>query len=100
MVLLRFEWHNPVSWKLKLPPPLGGVVVQEILKLSWTEKITNKEVLQRMDKKRTLISILRARKLRYFGHLIRLSNLYKTLLEAENCWNIAGTRGRECQTLD
>ena len=20
-VLLRFEWHNPVSWKLKLPPP-------------------------------------------------------------------------------
>ena len=20
MVLLRFEWHNPVSWKLKLPP--------------------------------------------------------------------------------
>ena len=23
MVLLRFEWHNPVSWKLKLPPPLG-----------------------------------------------------------------------------
>ena len=23
MVLLRFEWHNPVSWKLKLPPPPG-----------------------------------------------------------------------------
>ena len=21
MVLLRFEWHNPVSWKFKLPPP-------------------------------------------------------------------------------
>ena len=21
MVLLRFERHNPVSWKLKLPPP-------------------------------------------------------------------------------
>ena len=25
MVLLRFEWHNPVSWKLKLPPPPGGL---------------------------------------------------------------------------
>ena len=24
MVLLRFEWHSPVSWKLKLPPPLGA----------------------------------------------------------------------------
>ena len=23
MVLLRFEWHNPVSWKLKLPLPRG-----------------------------------------------------------------------------
>ena len=23
VVLLRFEWHNPVSWKLKLPPPPG-----------------------------------------------------------------------------
>ena len=21
MVLLRFEWHNPLSLKLKLPPP-------------------------------------------------------------------------------
>ena len=24
MVLLRFEWHKPVSWQLKLPPPPGG----------------------------------------------------------------------------
>ena len=24
MVLLRFEWHNPVSWKRKLPPPPRG----------------------------------------------------------------------------
>ena len=23
MVLLQLEWHNPVSWKLKLPPPRG-----------------------------------------------------------------------------
>ena len=21
LVLLLFEWHSPVSWKLKLPPP-------------------------------------------------------------------------------
>ena len=24
VVLLRFEWHNPVSWKVKWPPPLSG----------------------------------------------------------------------------
>ena len=38
-------------------------------------------VYQREDERRTLISILRARKLRYFGHLIRLNYVYRTLLE-------------------
>ena len=61
-----------------------------MLKLSWPEKITNEEVLQRMDEKRTLISILRARILRYFGHLLRLNNVYRTLLEGY----IDGMRGR------
>ena len=28
MVLLRFEWHNPVSWKLKLPPGLSDLFVR------------------------------------------------------------------------
>ena len=52
--------------------------------------MTNEGVLPRMDKKRTLISILRARKLRYFGHLIRLNNVHRIFLEGY----IDGTRGR------
>ena len=63
---------------------------RKMLKLSWTEKITNEEVDQRMDEKRTLISILRAGKLRYYEHLIRLNNVYRTLFEGY----IDGTRGR------
>ena len=47
-------------------------------------------VYQREDERRTLISILRARKLRYFGYLIRLNNVYRTLLEGY----IDGERGR------
>ena len=47
-------------------------------------------MLQRIDEKRTLISILTARKLRYFGDFIRLNNVYRTLLERY----IDGKRGR------
>ena len=61
-----------------------------MLKLSWTEKVKNEEVLQRMNEKRKLINILKERKLKYFGHLIRLNSIYRTLLEG----NIDGKRGR------
>ena len=61
-----------------------------MLKLSWTEKITNEEVLLRMDEKRSLTSILKAKKLRYFGTLIWLNNIHRTLLEGY----IDGKRGR------
>ena len=36
MVLLRFEWHNPVSWKLKLPPPPGASADPIIQNLGWS----------------------------------------------------------------
>lgn len=63
---------------------------RKMLKLSWTEKVKNEEVLQRMNEKRKLINILKDRKLKYFGHLIRLNNIYRTLLEGY----IDGKRGR------
>ena len=50
----------------------------------------NEEVLPRMNEKRKLINILKDRKLKYFGHLIRLNNIYRTLLERY----IDGKRGR------
>ena len=45
---------------------------------------------QRIDERQKLISTLRARKLRYFLDLIRLNNVYRTLLEGY----IDGARGR------
>ena len=61
-----------------------------LLKFSWTEKVKNEEILQRMNEKRKLINILREKKLRSFGHLIRLNNIYRTLLEGY----VDGRRGR------
>ena len=60
---------------------------RKMAKLLWTEKIANEEVLQRMDEKRTLISILKARKLSYFGDFIWLNNMHRTLLEGYIDWN-------------
>ena len=31
VLLLRFEWHHPVSWKLKLPSPPPGFGTHESL---------------------------------------------------------------------
>ena len=63
---------------------------RKMLKLSWPEKVKNEEVLQRMNEKRKLINILKDRKLKCFGDLIRLNNIYRTLLEGY----IDGKRGR------
>ena len=50
----------------------------------------NEEVLQRMNEKRKLINIMKDKKLKNFGHLIRLIYIYRTLLEGY----IDGKRGR------
>ena len=44
----------------------------------------------KLDIKRILINILKARKLKYFGHFIWLNNMHRTLLEGK----IDGTRVR------
>ena len=41
-----------------------------VLKISWTEKITNEEVLRRMGTGREIVRQLKMRELQYIGHLI------------------------------
>ena len=42
---------------------------RRMLKISWTQKVTNKEVLSRMKMKKRLLTIIQLRKLKYFGHI-------------------------------
>ena len=53
---------------------------RRMLKISWTEKVTNKEVLSRMKMKKHLFTIIQIRKLKYFGHINRHSSMQTTLL--------------------
>ena len=61
-----------------------------MLKISWTEKVTNKEVLSRMKMKKRLFTIIQIRKLKYFGHINRHSSMQTTLLNGR----VNGKRGR------
>jgi len=42
-----------------------------MLRISWIQRITNDEVLQRMHKQKELLSIIKERKMQYLGHVMR-----------------------------
>ena len=50
-------------------------------KISWTDKITNEEVLTRVGIDRQLISTLRNRKKSWIGHVLRGDGLLKEVIE-------------------
>ena len=56
-------------------------VYHSVLKMSWTEKITNEEVLRRMGTDREIVRQFKTRKLQYLGHLIRHNSSQLQLIE-------------------
>jgi hypothetical protein len=50
-------------------------------KISWTDKITNEEVLERVGINRQLMSELRHRKKNWMGHILRGDGLLKEVIE-------------------
>ncbi|KAL1458712.1 hypothetical protein WDU94_008838 [Cyamophila willieti] len=49
---------------------------RRILKISWTQKVTNAEVLSRMRKKPEIVNTVKCRKLEYLGHIMRNEERY------------------------
>lgn len=43
----------------------------KILKIKWTSRITNNEVLRRLNKDREMLSAIKKRKTAYLGHIAR-----------------------------
>ena len=50
-------------------------------KISWTDKITNEEVLERVGTDKQLIYALRNRKKSWIGHVLRGDDLLKEVIE-------------------
>ena len=60
-----------------------------MMRISWAEHKSNKEVLEMRNSKRSLITTIKKRKLQYFRHLIRQNGIQGLLLEGK----IEGKRG-------
>uniref|UniRef100_A0A8D8SMX4 Craniofacial development protein 2 n=1 Tax=Cacopsylla melanoneura TaxID=428564 RepID=A0A8D8SMX4_9HEMI len=49
---------------------------RRILRIPWTAKVTNKDVLRRMKKEMEVLNTVKVRKLQYLGHIMRNENRY------------------------
>ena len=58
--------------------------------ISWKDKVSNENVLKKLNTKRTLLKDIQKRKLRYYGHIKRKENLLTTIMEGK----IEGKRPR------
>ena len=75
-------------------------VYRRVLEISWTEKITNEEVLRRMGTGREIVRQFKTRKLQYLGHLIRHNTSQIQLIEGKiECRRSRG-RPRNTWTTD
>jgi hypothetical protein len=54
-----------------------------MLKIKWTERITNEEVLRRVGEKRNIMNVFRRSRGRFIGHILRHNSFLKTVLEGE-----------------
>uniref|UniRef100_A0A8D8L8K4 Craniofacial development protein 2 n=1 Tax=Cacopsylla melanoneura TaxID=428564 RepID=A0A8D8L8K4_9HEMI len=67
---------------------------RRILKIKWTDKITNEEVLRRLNKDKEILFTIKKRKLEYFGHIVRNPTKYHVPVVILEGSNTTGNRGR------
>ena len=64
--------------------------LRKILRVSWFQHISNEEVLRRTRRARRLLGLVKTRKLRFFGHVVRSEGLQRDLMDGY----VDGKRGR------
>ena len=64
--------------------------IRRIMRISWTEKTSNEEVMEMAGYKRPLLETIRKRQLQFFGHINRADGLEKQILSGKIC----GTKSR------
>ena len=58
-------------------------IFRRLLRIKWTDHISNVKVLNTMNSKRNLLLSIQKRKLKYFGHITRGNNILTTLFQGE-----------------
>ena len=70
-------------------------------KISWTDRVTNDEVLQRVKGERNILSTVKRWKANWIGHVLCVNCLPKQIVEGkiEGRIEVRGRRGRRCKKL-
>ena len=63
---------------------------RRMMKISWTDRVSNEMVLHRAGTKRELMKMIRKRQLRFLGHVMRLQQLESVCVTGR----VEGRRGR------
>ena len=64
-----------------------------MLRTSYTDRISNERVLAMVNERRSLLRMVKERKMKYFGHLVRANGMQRMLLEGR----IEGVKRRGAQ---
>ena len=65
-------------------------IYRKLLKISWTDKKTNEEVLKMLQAKLYVITAIKKRKTIYFGHMMKRNNIQRVLVDGQ-------VEGRRCR---
>ena len=86
-------WNIPIAMVERLKA-LEMWFLRRIMRISWTELISNKEVLERAGMERSLLKNIRKRQLEFLGHVMRKGGLERLAVAGK----IKGkrSRGRPC----
>ena len=64
--------------------------LRRMLRIAWTDKVSNYQVLQRANTSRNLLKVIVSRQIRFVGHVMRKNQLEAVALT----WMIEGKRAR------
>ena len=75
--------------------------LRRIEKISWTDRVRNEEVLQRVKKERKVLHTIKRRKANYIGHILRRSCFIRRATEGkiQGRSEVTGRRGRRRKQL-
>ena len=67
-----------------------------MMKIKWIDRVSNEEVLRRVEEKRSLLKILKRRRDNLIGHIMRHDGLMKTTVEGLEDGKRSKARPRMC----
>ena len=84
-----------------MPGKVGSVVLERVEKISWTDRVRNEEMLQRVIKERIVLRTINIGKAKWIGYVLRRNCLLQHVVKEniEGRIEVTGRRRRRCAEL-